>query len=131
MKKHESMRGYFAFELLQQMKDNKDIILLLGDLGYMMFDKHRELFPNRVINTGAAEQAMMDMAVGLAYEGKIPVVYSITPFLLCRPFETIRTYINHEKISNEERNTKKRDNIQKRNNRNSKRIKRRMDKKRK
>ena len=40
----------------------------------------------------------MDMAVGLSYSGKIPFVYSITPFVLLRPFETIRTYINHEKL---------------------------------
>lgn len=96
--KHESMRGYFAYQLLEQMKENKDIFLLLGDLGFKVFDKHRELFPDRVINTGASEQAMMDIAVGLAYEGKIPVVYTITPFLLYRPLETIRTYINHEKL---------------------------------
>ena len=32
-------------------------------------------------------------------EGKIPVVYSITPFLLYRPFEFIRNYVDHEKIA--------------------------------
>src|SRR6266436_5582720 len=41
---------------------------------------------------------MMGIAVGLALEGKIPFVYSITTFLLYRPFETIRNYINYEKI---------------------------------
>ena len=30
--------------------------------------------------------------------GKIPICYSITPFLLYRPFELIRNYINHENI---------------------------------
>jgi transketolase len=79
------------------MKDKK-IYLLLGDLGYGVFDKHRKKYPDRVINCGASEQAMMDIAVGLAYEGKIPVVYSITPFLLYRPFETIRTYIDNENL---------------------------------
>jgi transketolase len=34
----------------------------------------------------------------MALNGKIPFVYSITTFLLYRPFETIRNYINHEKI---------------------------------
>lgn len=96
--KHESQRGYFAYELYKQMEKDENIFLLLGDLGYAVFDRHRESFPNRVINCGAAEQTMMGMAVGLALEGKIPVVYSITPFLLYRPFETIRTYIDHEKI---------------------------------
>lgn len=81
------------------MKNNKDIILLVGDLGYKMFDKIREDMPHQFINTGAAEQAMMDVACGLAMSGKIPFVYSITTFLLYRPFETIRTYINHEKLN--------------------------------
>jgi transketolase len=98
MKRHDSMRGWVAYELYQQMKKNKDIILITGDLGYLMFDSIKEEMPDQFLNTGAAEQAMMDIAVGVALSGKIPVVYSITPFLLYRPFETIRTYINHEKI---------------------------------
>ncbi len=97
--KHESMRGYFAYELYQHMKKNKDIWLIVGDLGYKVFDNHFKDFPERCINTGAAEVAMMDIGVGLALEGKIPFVYSITPFLIYRPFEVIRTYINHEKIN--------------------------------
>lgn len=99
MKRHESMRGWFAYELCQQMKKNKDIILLTGDLGYKVFDTIREELSDQFYNTGAAEQAMMGIACGLAISGKIPIVYSITPFLLYRPFETLRTYVNHEKLS--------------------------------
>ena len=80
------------------MEKNKDIWLIVGDLGYGWFDKIREDFKNRFINSGAAETTMMDIAVGLAIEGKIPFVYSITTFLLYRPFEVWRTYINHENI---------------------------------
>lgn len=98
MNKHDSMRGWFAYELYQHMKKNKDIWLLVGDLGYKVFDAHFEDFPERTINCSAAEQAMMGIGVGLAMEGKIPIVYSITPFLLYRPFETIRLYLNHEQI---------------------------------
>lgn len=92
------MRRKFAVILYDLMSCNENIILLTADLGYGMLDRIKEKFPDRFINTGAAEQAMMDMAVGIALSGKIPVVYSITPFLLFRPFETIRNYINHEKI---------------------------------
>lgn len=93
------MRREFASELHKHMKKNNSIVVLTGDLGYGMFDKIRTDFPERFLNTGAAEQAMMGIACGLAIEGKIPVVYSITPFLLYRPFETLRTYVNHEQIS--------------------------------
>lgn len=99
MKRHESMRGYFAYELHQQMKKNKNVILLTGDLGYGMFDAIRDELPAQFINVGAAEQAMVGIACGLAMEGKIPFCYSITTFLLYRPFETIRTYVNHEKLN--------------------------------
>lgn len=98
MQRHESQRGYFAYELHRAMSKDKNILLVVGDLGYAMFDKLREDFPDRCINVGAAEQTMIGVAVGLALEGKIPVVYSITNFLLYRPFETIRNYIDYEKI---------------------------------
>lgn len=96
--RHNSQRGWFAAELYEQMAENNNIWLIVGDLGYKMFDLHFRDFPKRTINTGAAEQSMMGLAIGLALSGKIPFVYSITTFLLYRPFETIRTYINHEKI---------------------------------
>lgn len=93
------MRRAFFKELTKHMDENENIYALTGDLGYGGFDKIRDQFSNRFINCGAAEQAMLDIAVGLAYSGKIPVVYSITPFLFFRPLETIRTYINHEKLN--------------------------------
>lgn len=92
------MRQVFFKALHDQMAKNEDIFFITGDLGYFLADSIRLDFGNRFINTGAAEQTMMGVAVGLALEGKIPFVYSITPFLLYRPFETIRNYINHEKI---------------------------------
>ena len=98
MKRHESMRGYFAYELYQHMKRKKNVWLVVGDVGYKVFDAHFRDFPDRCINTGAAEQSMMGIAVGLALSGKRVVVYTITPFLLYRPFETIRNYVDHENI---------------------------------
>lgn len=93
------MRREFKDELYQYMLKDDRIWVVTGDLGYGMFDKIRDDFPSRFVNTGAAEQAMMGIACGLALSGKIPFVYSITPFLLYRPFETIRTYVDHERIN--------------------------------
>ena len=92
------MRRTFQETLLLEMKNDDKIFLLVGDLGYKMWDNHFKEFPDRTINCGASEQAMLDIAVGLAYDGKIPVCYSITPFLIYRPFETLRTYIDYEKL---------------------------------
>jgi transketolase len=78
------------------MNKNEKIFLLTGDLGFGLFDDIRKDFPNRFINVGSCEQLMIGLAVGLSYEGWIPLCYSITPFLLYRPFEFIRNYLNHE-----------------------------------
>jgi transketolase len=92
------MRRKFQELLTEEMKNNEDIFLLVGDVGYKVFDHLREEFPDRVINPGAAEQLMIGMGVGLALDGKIPVCYSITPFVLYRPFEFIRNYLHYEQI---------------------------------
>lgn len=92
------MRGWFAFELHKKMLEDDRIWVVTGDLGYGVLDKIRRDFPERFINAGTAEQAMLGICVGLALQGKIPVAYSITTFLLYRPFEVIRNYINHENI---------------------------------
>lgn len=94
----KSQRGMFAHCLHEEMHKNKDIWLIAIDLGYGILDSHFYDYPDRCVNTGAAEQSAMDTAVGLTLGGKRVFVYSITPFLLYRPFETIRTYINREKI---------------------------------
>src|SRR3990167_7651589 len=96
--RHESIRGYFAHYLHDHMVENPDIYVVTGGLGYGMFDKIKRDFPERFIDVGAAEMVMMGTGVGLAIEGKIPFCYSITPFLLFRAAETIRNYVNREKI---------------------------------
>jgi transketolase len=91
------MRKTFFKELYEAMKVNKDIFALTGDLGFVGFDKIRDEFPDRFLNCGASEATMLDIAVGLAYSGKIPFVYTITSFYL-RAAETINTYIHHEQL---------------------------------
>ena len=95
---HPSMRGYFAYAIYKAMQKDDRIWVITGDLGYGMWDKIKADFPKRFLNVGAAEQSMVGVGVGLALGGKIPILYSITTFLLYRPFETIRNYINSEKI---------------------------------
>lgn len=92
------MRKQF-FELLfaAMAKDDK-IIFLTGDLGFGLADQIKEAYPERYYNVGAAEQVLITAGVGLALCGKIPVCYSITPFLIDRPFEAIKLYMNYEQI---------------------------------
>lgn len=95
---HQSQRGYFAFALYAAMLSNERIRVVTADLGYKVLDFHREDFPDRFLNTGASEQAAAGICVGMAMEGLIPIFYSITSFLLYRPLEWHRNFLQHEGI---------------------------------
>jgi transketolase len=92
------MRKDFERLLFDQMAINSDIYLITADLGYGLWDNIKNTFPERFFNVGSSEMVMMGAAIGLAMEGKIPFVYSITPFAIYRPFEMIRNYLDYEKI---------------------------------
>ena len=92
------MRKLFAEMLFNEMASNEDIYLITGDLGYGLWDQVRDTYPDRFYNVGSSEMAMMGMGIGLAMDGKIPYIYSITPFAIYRPFEMIRNYLDHENI---------------------------------
>jgi transketolase len=93
------MRRLFVAQLDPLMEVDDSLVVLLGDLGYGLFDDLREKFPDRCINIGASEQLMIGAAAGMATSGKIPICYSITPFLLYRPFEFIRNYLQEEGLA--------------------------------
>jgi len=92
------MRPEFFKQLYILMKKNPNVWALTGDLGYIGFDKIRDDFPDRFINCGASEVAMLGIAVGLALENKIVFVYTITSFFM-RAAETIGLYLHGEQIS--------------------------------
>lgn len=79
------------------MQTNKNIYIIFAGLGWPRVDEFKKEFPDRAYNVEAAEQTAADICTGLAYSGKIPFIYTITPFYL-RCFETIRTYWDHEKL---------------------------------
>lgn len=95
---HPSQRGWFAHALHEQMGKNERIRLITADLGYGALDRIRDDFPKRFYNVGASEQCAVGAAVGMAIKGLVPFVWSITPFLLYRPFEWLRNYLHHEQI---------------------------------
>lgn len=90
------MKKDFFDYFIERMNDNNNIYFISAGLGWPR-TQDMERFDDHYIQVEAAEQTALDIAVGLAYAGKIPFIYTITPFYL-RAFETIRTYIDHEKL---------------------------------
>lgn len=91
------MKRKFGELISEYILKDERIWLLTGDLGFGVLDSAKNNCPERFVNVGAAEQLLLGSAVGLSHNGYIPICYSITPFLIFRPFEYIRNYLDHEK----------------------------------
>ncbi len=92
------MRTAFVNELMKLAEKDERIVLLTGDMGFPMFDKFKELYPDRYYNMGIAEQNMIGVAAGLAMRGKKPYVYSIIPFLIMRTYEQVRVDVCYHNL---------------------------------
>ena len=84
------LRKQFWNSILEIARTNKDVIVLVGDLGFSFFEQFREELPDQFINCGIAEQNLIGVASGLALAGKLPYCYSNSIFLLFRAFEQVR-----------------------------------------
>ncbi len=93
------MRQAFVDTLFALAKKNPNIILLTADLGFSVFEPFIEELPKQFINAGVSEQNMTGMAAGMAIEGKIPVIYSIVPFVTMRNLEQIRNDICYQNLN--------------------------------
>ena len=79
-------------------KDDK-IYVLVGDIGYRVFDEFQEKHSERFINMGICEQSIISVSAGMALEGLKPWVYTITPFLIERPFEQVKLDIDQQNVN--------------------------------
>ena len=87
------MRKEFAKAMTAMATANEKIVFLTGDLGFMALENLQQAMGDRFINAGVAEQNMATMAAALAYDGFIPFIYSISPFITLRPYEQLRNDI--------------------------------------
>ena len=87
------MRQAFVRQLLEAAKNDPDIVLITGDLGYGVLDEFAQTLPHQFINAGVAEQTMASLAGGLASLNKKVFIYSIGNFSTLRCLEQIRNDI--------------------------------------
>lgn len=71
---------------------NDKLYVLTPDIGATLVE-FRDAFPDRFMDVGLSEQACVGIAAGLAYEGNIPVVSGMLPFLSMRALEQVRSDI--------------------------------------
>lgn len=84
------MRQRFAWLVNELLEADERLFLLLTDISRDYFRRALDEGHPRVVSAGIMEQTAMSAAAGVALEGFIPVVHSITPFIVHRPYEQIR-----------------------------------------
>src|SRR6516165_12065869 len=87
------MRTPLCDALVTRSVQNKNMIFLTGDLGFMALEPLREAMGEGFVNAGVAEQNMITVAAALAAQNLEVWIYSIAPFMYARPFEQIRNDI--------------------------------------
>ena len=93
------MRRSFGKIITELADRDEKIYVIVGDIGYRVFDEFRQKHPDRFINIGICEQSMIGVSAGMALEGLNPWVYTITPFLIERPFEQLKLDIDQQNVN--------------------------------
>lgn len=85
-----SARSVIGTTLAELGEEHDNLWVLTPDIGATLVE-FRDKFPERFLDVGLAEQACVGISAGLAYDGNIPVVSGMLPFLSMRALEQIRT----------------------------------------
>ena len=93
------MRNAFIDTICKLATEDKNIYLLIGDMGFGFVNKFQENNPERFINAGIAEQNMAAVATGLAMEGNTVFIYSLANFSTFRCLEQVRNCIAYQEAN--------------------------------
>jgi transketolase len=85
-----AMRHQMVQTIEELFAQDERLTLVLAEISRDLFNKVLQQYPDRAVNLGIMEQTAIGVAAGMALEGFIPVVHSIVPFLVERPFEQIK-----------------------------------------
>lgn len=95
-------RDAFSSTLIDLAAEDDRVVAVVNDsVGSSKLGEFSRRFPDRLINVGIAEQAMVGVAAGLAAGGRIPFVSAASCFLTARAMEQIKVdvaYSDHHVV---------------------------------
>jgi transketolase len=92
------MREVFLSTMDAALAADPRLVLVLADISAASVVEAQRRHPERVINVGIREQALVGVAGGLALTGMRPVVHTFPSFLVERPYEQIKLDLTHQGV---------------------------------
>lgn len=88
------MRKAYGEALVELGRARQDVVVLSADVQSSDFSNlFEQVFPDRFFNVGIAEPALVDVAVGLANSGKLPIANTFAFLFATRAVEMVRTHL--------------------------------------
>jgi transketolase len=84
------MRTQLALTASDLVEIDPLVAVVLAEISVDRFARAMRAAPDRVINVGIMEQALVGVGAGFAMEGFHPIVHTIAPFLVERPLEQVK-----------------------------------------
>ena len=92
------MRRAFLNRVGQMIQDEEDTVFFTVDIGMWALRNELKEYPERCVNVGIFEDAMMSIAAGMAGRGLVPTVFGIQPYLIERALEQIKMDLAYQKL---------------------------------
>lgn len=87
------MRPAYGAALVELGRMRDDVVVLSADVSNSDFSyMFAEAFPDRFINVGIAEQALVDVAVGVSATGRVAIANTFAFLFATRALEMVRTH---------------------------------------
>jgi transketolase len=93
-----SMRERVCREACRLVIEHTDVAVVLSDISLPYFQEAFGAVPKRIVNVGIMEQTMVGVGAGFAMEGFHPIVHTLTPFLVERPFEQLKIDFGYQRL---------------------------------
>ena len=92
------MRRAFLSRVGQMIREEPDTTFFTVDIGMWAIREELKQYPDRCMNVGIFEDAMMSIAAGMASRGLVPTVFGIQPYLIERALEQIKMDLAYQKM---------------------------------
>jgi len=90
------MRAAFGATVSALVAADDRVAVVLAEISTDYFSAALREHPDRVVNIGIMEQAMVGVAAGFAMEGFHPITHSLSPFMAERPYEQLKVDFGYQ-----------------------------------